>query len=83
VLTFRLGQPLDEVLEIYAREGVTFDRRVVRMDGRFQGVERTIARGRLTLENGVEATLTVSHPGIDLAARSLVPETSLRIDIRE
>ncbi len=83
VLTFRVGQTLEEVLELYAREGVEFDRRVVRMQAPFPGVERTVARGRLALEDGREATLTVSRPGIDFAAQGLFPETSLRIDIPE
>lgn len=76
------SNPLPELLELYTRAGLAFERRVVRMDGRYEGIERTVARARIS-QDGREATLMVTHPGIDLTEESLVPATSLRIDVRE
>jgi hypothetical protein len=83
VLTFRVAEPLEEVLRFYADRGVAFERRVVRLEAPFPIVERQIARGRLELADGHEATLIVSRPGLDLAARDIVAATSLRIDVRD
>ena len=44
---------------------------------------RTVARGRLALSDGRQATVTVSYPGLDFAAREVYAGTSLRIDIQE
>lgn len=74
------SNPLPEPVELYTRAGLAFERRVVRMDGRYEGIERTVARARIS-QDGREATLTVTHPGIDLTEESLVPATSLRIDV--
>jgi hypothetical protein len=82
MLTFRTDRTVNEVLELYTRAGLAFDRQVVRMDGRYGGIERTVARARIS-QDGREATLTVTHPGIDLTEESLVQATSLRIDVRE
>jgi CheY-like chemotaxis protein len=82
MLTFRTDRTMNEVLELYTRAGLAFERRVVRMDGRYKGIERTVARARIR-QDGREATLTVTRPGIDLTEESLVPATSLRIDVRE
>jgi CheY-like chemotaxis protein len=82
MLTFRTDRTVNEVLELYTRAGLAFDRQVVRMDGRYRGIERTVARARIS-QDGREATLTVTHPGIDLTEESLVQATSLRIDVRE
>jgi hypothetical protein len=56
---------------------------VARLQAPFPVVERTVARGRLALEDGREVTLTVSRPGLDFAARGVFPGTSIRIDIPE
>jgi CheY-like chemotaxis protein len=83
VLRFRVRGTLEEVLRLYAGLGVEFERRVVRLQAPFPVVDRTLARGRLVLADGSEATLTVSEPGLDFAARDVYVGTSLRIDIRE
>jgi hypothetical protein len=83
VLTFRTASTLDEVLSFYRSAGISFGRRVVSMGGRFQGIQRTVARSTVELPGGREATITVSHPGIDLVGRALVEDTSVRIDVRE
>jgi hypothetical protein len=83
VLTFRTGVGVQEVVEFYrVRDArMRFNWRVVPMGGKFQGVERKLARARGRVAGGHEATLTVSWPGVDLASKALVPETTVRIVI--
>jgi hypothetical protein len=52
------------------------------MGGPFQGVVRTVGRATARLPDGRRATLTVSRPGVDAAARTLVEETTVRVDVR-
>jgi hypothetical protein len=82
VLTFRTAAGIDDVLAFYAASGIRgFRARTVQMGGDFLGVERTVARASTRGRSGREARITVSRPGIDQAARQLVPETTIRIEL--
>lgn len=84
VLTFRTAASVQDVVDHYeARAGdLRFSRRVVPMGGKFQGVQREVARARGAVGGGREAIVTVSRPGIDRASLGLVEETSVRIEVR-
>jgi hypothetical protein len=83
VLTFRTSADPAAVADYYARAaGVRLRLREVPMGGPFQGVVRIVGRATARLPDGRRATLTVSRPGVDAAARTLVEETTVRVDVR-
>jgi hypothetical protein len=83
VLTYRTPAGPEAVAEFYVRAaGLRIRLREVAMGGPFQGVIRTVGRATAPLPDGRRATVTVSRPGVDAAARSLVAETTVRVDIR-
>ncbi|MBA2565584.1 MAG: hypothetical protein H0V09_09210 [Gemmatimonadetes bacterium] len=84
VLTFRTEASVEQVTAFYGRTdpALRFHARTVPMGGRFQGVQRVVARASGNLRSGREATVTVSRPGVDVASRRLVAETSVRVEIR-
>jgi CheY-like chemotaxis protein len=84
VYTFRTVAPVEEIVRFYeeAIGDLRFKSRVVSMGGRFQGVERTVARGSTAIGDGGAAIFTLSRPGIDRARKSLIEETTVRVEMR-
>jgi hypothetical protein len=82
ILTFRTPASVEEVLAFYATAGINgFHPRTVQMGGQFLGVQRTVARASTRPAQGGEAMITISNPGVDQAAKQLVAETTIRIEI--
>ncbi|MFN2432391.1 MAG: tetratricopeptide repeat protein [Gemmatimonadota bacterium] len=84
VLTFRTEASVEEVVHWYAEgeAALRFNQRVVPMGGPFLGVQRTVARAGTRVGRGHNATVTVSRPGVDPAGKTLIPQTTVRIEIR-
>jgi hypothetical protein len=81
-LTFRTPAAVEEIVGFYDTAGINgFQPHTVTMGGKFQGVQRTVARATAFATGGREARITLSNPGVDLAAMRLVPETTIKIEI--
>ncbi len=81
-LTFRTPAAVDEIVGFYGSAGINgFQPHTVTMGGRFQGVQRTVARATAFATGGREARITISNPGVDFAAMRLVPESTIKIEI--
>jgi hypothetical protein len=81
-LTFRTPAAVEEIVGFYGSAGINgFQPHTVIMGGRFQGVQRTVARATTSAAGGRGARITISNPGVDIAAMRLVAETTIKIEI--